>query len=74
MFQTDGQFYTTIGSDVLGYPRDVAVSADKYLVVAGYEPHCIFTFRLDGHYLGKFGIKGSGICEFNDPHGIISDS
>ena len=74
VFQTNGQFYTTIGSDVLGKLEDVAVSADKYLVVAGYEPHCIYTFRLDGHYVGKFGTKGSGRCEFNDPHGIICDS
>ena len=74
VFQTNGQFYNTFGSDVLGYPEDVAVSADKYLVVAGYEPHCIYTFTLDGHYIGKFGTKGSGRCEFNDPYGIIGDS
>ena len=72
VFQTNGQFYKTFGSDVLGYPRDVAVSADKYLVVA--DPHCIYTFTLDGHYIGKFGTKGSGRCEFNDPFGIIGDS
>ena len=74
MFQINGQFYSTIGSDVLGYSQDIAVSADKYLVVTGYDPHCIYTFRLDGHYLGKFGTKGSGRCEFNDPYGIIGDS
>ena len=74
VFQTNGQFYNTFGSDVLGYLKGVAVSADKYLIVAGYEPHCIYTFRLDGHYMGKFGTKGSGRCEFNDPRGIIGDS
>ena len=74
VFQTNGQFYNTFGSDVLGKLEDVAVSADKYLIVAGYDPHCIYTFRLDGHYLGKFGTKGSGRCEFNDPYGIIGDS
>ena len=74
VFQTNGQFYTTIGSDVLGKLEDVAVSADKYLIVAGYNPDCIYTFRLDGYYLGKFGTKGSGRCEFNDPYGIICDS
>ena len=74
VFQTNGQFYNTFGSDVLGYFEDVAVSADKYLVIAGYEPHCIYTFTLDGHYLGKFGTKGSGRCEFNAPYGIIGDS
>ena len=73
VFHTNGQFYNTFGSDVLGYARDVAVSADKYLVVAGYNPHCIYTFTLDGHYIGKFGTRGSGMCEFNDPRGITGD-
>ena len=73
VFQTNGQFYNTFGSDVLGHPQGIAVSADKYLVVAGYNPHCIYTFTLDGHYLGKFGTKGSGRCEFDDPYGIIGD-
>ena len=73
VFQTDGHFYNTFGFDVLGYPWDVAVSADKYLVVASYDPHSIYTFTLDGHYIGKFGTKGSGRCEFNDPHGITGD-
>ena len=73
VFHTNGQFYNTFGSDVLGYARDVAVSADKYLVVAGYDPDCICTFTLDGHYIGKFGTKGSGMCEFNDPCGITGD-
>ena len=73
VFHTNGQFYKIFGSDVLGKLEDVAVSADKYLVVAGYEPHCIYTFTLDGHYIGKFGTKGSGMCEFNDPYGITGD-
>ena len=73
VFHTNGQFYKTFGSDVLGHPRDVAVSADKYLVVAGYDPDCIYTFTLDGHYIGKFGTKGSGMCEFNNPCGITGD-
>ena len=72
-FHTNGQFYNTFGSDVLGYPRDVAVSADKYLVVAGYDPDCIYTFTLDGHNIGKFGTRGSGMCEFNSPYGITGD-
>ena len=74
VFQTNGQFYNTFGSDMLGCFEDVAVSADKYLVVAGYNPDCIYTFSLDGHYIGKFGTKGSGRYEFGDPRGIVSDS
>ena len=73
VFHTNGQFYNTFGSDVLGYARDVAVSADKYLVVAGYNPCYICTFTLDGHYVGKFGTRGSGMCEFNNPCSITGD-
>ena len=73
VFHTNGQFYNTFGSDVLGLPRDVAVSVDKYLVVAGYDPDCICTFTLDGHYIGKFSTRGSGRCQFNDPRGLTTD-
>ena len=73
VFHTNGQFYSTFGSSVLGYPRDVALSGNKYLVVAWNDPPCICTFTLDGHYIEKFGAKGSGRCEFNDPCGITSD-
>ena len=73
VFHTNGQFYNTFGSDVLGYPRDVAVSADKYLVVTGCDPDCICTFTLDGRFIGKFGTRGSGRCKFKDPCGITGD-
>ena len=74
VFQTNnGQFYDTFGCDVLGRSKDVAISTDKYLVVAGQEPDCICTFTLDGHYVGKFGTPGSDIGAFNSPYGIISD-
>ena len=73
VFQTNGQFYNIFGSDVLGYLWNVGISADKYLVVAGINPDCIYTFTLDGHYIGKFGTKGSGRCEFNNPCGITGD-
>ena len=58
---------------MLGCLEDVAVSADKYLLVAGYKPQCIYTFTLEGYYIGKFGTKGSGRYEFNDPYGITGD-
>ena len=47
VFQTNyGQFYNVFSSNVLGCPTDVAVSADKCLVVAGYDPHCIAIYVL----------------------------
>ena len=73
VFQANGQFNNIFSSDVLGYPLDVAVSADKYLVVASCDPHCIHTFTLDGHYIRKFGTKGSGRCEFDIPCGVTVD-
>jgi len=73
VFQTNGKFFVSFGSDHLGKLEDVAVSADNYLIVAGYDPHCIYTFTLDGHYVGKFGTKGSGRCEFNHPRSLTTD-
>ena len=73
VFHINAQFYNTFASDVLGYPTDVTVCVDKYLVVTGYDPHCIYTFTLDRHYIGKFGTGGSSRCEFNDPSGLTTD-
>ena len=73
VFQTNGKFCISFGSDKLGQPQDIAVSSKRYLVVADYNPHGIYTFTLDGYYVGKFGTQGTGRCEFNDPHSLTTD-
>ena len=73
VFQTNGKFCFTFGSPYLASPRDVAVSSGNQLVVSDHGSHCIFTFTLDGHYVGKFGSPGSGRGELDSPYGLTTD-
>ena len=73
VFQVDGKFCTSFGSDQLHSPRDVAISADNHLLVADYINSCIYTFTLDGHYVGRFGIRGSERGQLYCPFGLTVD-
>ena len=64
--------FASFGSDQLGGPRDVTVNADNHLLVVDYTS-CIYTFTLDGHYVGKFGTKGSGRDQLYNPFGLATD-
>ena len=66
VFQVDGKFCISFGSDQLVGPCDVAVSADDHLLVVDHY-HCIHIFTLDGHYVGKFSTNGSGRGQLNSP-------
>ena len=52
VFQTNGKFCISFGSDQLGGPIDVTVNANNHLLVADYINSCIYTYTLDGHYVG----------------------
>ena len=58
VFQSDGKFHNTFGSGLLRCPGGITVSANNQLVVA--DDSCICTFTLDGGYVRKFGVFGSG--------------
>ena len=73
IFQTDGKFHHTIGSGQLGYPNDVTVNGNNQLLVADYAHHCIYTFTLDGDYVGKFGTHGTGRGQLNHPYSVAVD-
>ena len=73
VFQTNGKFYISFGSDQFSEPADVAVSADNHLLIADRGNNCIYTFTLDGHYVRKFGIQGSGRGQLNGPFGLAAD-
>ena len=74
VFQTDGKFHHTIGSGQLGNPRDVTVNGNNQLLVADYHHHCIYTFTLDGDYVGKFGgTRGTGRGQLDNPYGVTVD-
>ena len=73
VFQVDGKFCISFGSAQLSSPRDVTVSADNHLLVVDRNNSCIYTFTLDGHYIGKFGTQGSGRGQLNNPFGLAID-
>ena len=73
VFQTDGKFHHTIGSGQLGNPYDVTVNGNNQLLVADWAHHCIYTFTLDGDYVGEFGTYGAGRGQLAYPYGVAVD-
>ena len=73
VFQTNGKFCISFGSDQLGGPYDVTVSANNHLLVADQRNSCIYTYTLDGHYVGKFCTPGSGRGQLNRPLSLTTD-
>ena len=73
LFQTNGKFCISFGSDQLGGPIDVTVSPNNNLLVADYSNSCIYTYTLDGHYVGKFGTQGTGRDRLNHPRSLTTD-
>ena len=73
VFQTNGKFCISFGSDQLGGPTDVTVSANNHLLVADSSNSCIYTYTLDGHYVGKFGTPGSGRGQLDSPSSLTTD-
>jgi len=73
VFSTNGKCLYIIQSEHLGSPLDVAVSGTNNLLVADSSHHCIHTFTMDGHYMGRFGSSGTGKGQLNYPYGLTTD-
>ena len=73
VFQTNGQFCTSFDSEHLSGPCDVAVNTNNQLLVVDINNHCVVTFTLDGHYVGKFGTQGSGRGQLSNPRALAID-
>ena len=73
VFQCDGQFSHTFGSDYLDNPSDVAVTNNNQVLVADYGHHCISIFTLDGNYVNKIGIQGSDRGQLIRPISLAID-
>ena len=73
VFQTDGKFHHTIGSGQLSIPHDVTVNGNNQLLIADNDHHCIYTFTLDGDYVGKFSTRGTGRGQLIHPYGVAVD-
>ena len=75
IFQTNGQFCHTIGKGQIRNPYDVAVSCiDNCLLIAGWVDGCIYSFTLDGTYIGNFGERGSSRDLLQCPSSLTTDS
>ena len=73
VFHTNGQFSQIIGKEQLGRPFDVTVNTNNQLLVADTGHHCIYTFTLDGNYVSKFAMQGSGWGQLYYPRGVTTD-
>ena len=73
VFLMNGQFCTTIGEGHLSGSFDVAINVNDQLLVADCGHNCIFTFGLGGHYIGKFGPRGTGRGQLSNPRSVITD-
>ncbi|XP_065890556.1 E3 ubiquitin-protein ligase TRIM71-like [Dysidea avara] len=73
VFKTNGEFCLTIGLGQVGGPHDVAISSSNHLLVVDYSHSCVYTFTLDGGYVGKFSTKGTARGELDRPYGLTAD-
>ena len=72
VFKTDGKFYCSFGSDQLGCPYDVTISANNEVLVADCNHHCIYMFTLEGYYICKIGTRESPRGQLCYPYSLAS--
>ena len=73
VFHTNGQFSHIIGKGQFGEPYDVTVNTNNHLLVADCGHHCIYTYTLDGNYVGKFATRGSAEGQLSNPCSLTID-
>eukprot|EP00058_Branchiostoma_floridae_P003265 XP_002588753.1 hypothetical protein BRAFLDRAFT_89820 [Branchiostoma floridae] len=55
------------------YPRGIATDGEGNILLSDWDNHCVFVYNEDGHFLFKFGGRGSGEGQLYNPHGICTD-
>ena len=73
VFHTNGQFNQIIGKGQLGEPYDVTVNTNNQLLVVDWGHDCIYIFTLDGNYVSKLAMQGSGRGQLNNPRSVTTD-
>ena len=73
VFQMNGRFCNTIGQGHLSGSFDIAINVNDQLLVADCSHNCVFKFGLGGHYVGKFGPRGTGRGQLSNPRSLITD-
>lgn len=60
---------------LFGEPTDVAFDAAGNIFVSdGYQNAQVQKFDKDGHFVTRWGVKGTDPGQFNTPHGIATDA
>jgi len=73
VFYINGQFSHIIGQGQFGAPYDVVVSNNNQLLIADNMHHCIYTFTLEGHFVGKFVTQETGWGQLRYPSSLTVD-
>ena len=67
VFNPDGKFVMKIGGESCFTFIPHCVQCEKYLFVSDHFENCIKVFNMEGYFQYKFGKKGGGDGEFNEP-------
>ena len=71
VFSETGEFISTFTHQDMGQPYGIAIHRDN-LYVTDREVHAVFQFKIevDMRLVAKLGSQGSGMGQFNSPHGL----
>ena len=72
IFTPSGQFLRKFGEDLLVEPCH-CIQRDQYFIVSDYGDHSSKEFNTDSDFLDKFGNKGEGDGEFDEPRFLSVD-
>jgi len=73
VFNTNGQFSHIIGKGQFGTPYDAVVNNNNQLLVADSAHHCIYTYALEGDFMGKFTTQETGWGQLRYPCSLAID-
>jgi DNA-binding beta-propeller fold protein YncE len=63
------------GHDTFNLPTDVAFAPNgDFYISDGYAGNRVVKFAHDGHYLLEWGTRGTGLGQFELPHGVVVDA
>nr|XP_058943691.1 E3 ubiquitin-protein ligase TRIM71-like [Pocillopora verrucosa] len=68
LFSRTGQFQRSIGSEGSFTFPFYCIQYKEYLIASDFKEDCIKVFDKAGHFLYKFGKRGTGDGEFNGPY------
>jgi len=74
VFQSDsGKFSHIIKNDAIRSPYYIAVSSKGQLLVTDNSDFCVLVFSVNGNYVAKYGMPGTGWGQLKNPIGLATD-